>query len=69
MLVIYDVDITWLIDYSYIIYTYILYNYMLYLNFGRVRPLSVGDVNITVMAAVDPDYPEPCGPEIIINKV
>jgi len=35
----------------------------------RVRPLAVGDVNVTVQAEVDTEYPEVCGPEVIVNKV
>ncbi|XP_018026231.1 alpha-2-macroglobulin isoform X3 [Hyalella azteca] len=34
----------------------------------RVRPLAVGDVNLTVSAAVDAAYPEECGPEVVVNK-
>ncbi|KAF2362522.1 Alpha-2-macroglobulin thiol-ester bond-forming [Trinorchestia longiramus] len=34
----------------------------------RVRPLAVGEVNLTVTATVDAEYPEQCGPEVIVNK-
>lgn len=34
----------------------------------RIRPLVIGDVNITVGAFVDEVYPEACGPEYVISK-
>ncbi|XP_068236577.1 alpha-1-inhibitor 3-like isoform X6 [Palaemon carinicauda] len=34
----------------------------------KIRPLVIGDVNITVDAFVDEMYPEACGPEYVISK-
>ncbi|XP_064106159.1 alpha-1-inhibitor 3-like isoform X3 [Macrobrachium nipponense] len=34
----------------------------------KIRPLVIGDVNITVGAFVDEEYPEACGPEYVISK-
>lgn len=34
----------------------------------KIRPLVIGDVNITVGAFVDELYPEVCGPEYVISK-
>lgn len=32
-----------------------------------LRPRVLGDVNITVSASVDPDFPDSCGPETLIH--
>ncbi|KAK3869382.1 hypothetical protein Pcinc_025298 [Petrolisthes cinctipes] len=34
----------------------------------RLRPKTLGDVNITVWAEVDPLYPDVCGPEYVLSK-
>lgn len=34
----------------------------------KIRPLVLGDVNITVRAFVDELFPEICGPEYVISK-
>lgn len=31
-----------------------------------LRPRVLGDINITVSASIDSDYPEPCGPETVL---
>lgn len=31
-----------------------------------LRPLVIGEVNITVSASIDHEYPESCGPETLI---
>ncbi|XP_015600837.1 alpha-2-macroglobulin-like protein 1 isoform X2 [Cephus cinctus] len=38
----------------------IVHEYML-------KPRLLGEINITVSAAIDPDYAKPCGPEILIH--
>ncbi|XP_044265167.1 alpha-2-macroglobulin-like isoform X2 [Tribolium madens] len=34
----------------------------------ELKGIEVGDVNVTVVAELDPNFPGHCGPEIIINK-
>ncbi|KAK7071374.1 endopeptidase inhibitor activity protein [Halocaridina rubra] len=34
----------------------------------KIRPLVIGDVNLTVRAFVDELFPEACGPEYVISK-
>lgn len=34
----------------------------------RIKPVRLGDLNVTVVAEIDTSYPGECGPEFIVNK-
>lgn len=49
-------------------FSYCIFNNNTITHIFELKGVKVGNVNVTIVAELDPTYPGHCGPDVLINK-